>query len=56
MKKYRIVCNWPSEVWEVQRKALDNPYLNEWRTAYLCSGKGCDGYNEAKKWLKDNDK
>lgn len=52
-QKYRIVCNYPSEVWEVQ--ALIDGNLNLWKTAYLCSGKGCEGYVEAKLWLKNND-
>lgn len=54
MKKYMIVCNWPSEVWEVQE--LVDGDRNLWKTAYLCSGKKQAGYDEAHAWLKEHDK
>lgn len=56
MKNYRIICYWPSEVWAVQERVEKDDHTTDWMTAYNCSAKGEEGYNEAKNWLKDNDK
>jgi len=55
MKKYKIVCYWPSEKWAV----LEQVELNGkqiWRGRYICKAQKEEGYKEAKKWLKENDK
>jgi hypothetical protein len=51
MKNYRIVCYWPSEVWAVQERIS-----TDWMEVHRCVGKKQNGYEEAKNWLKDNDK
>lgn len=53
---YRIICYWPSEVWAVQEQVEKDDHTTDWMTAYHCSAKGEDGYKEAKKWLKENDR
>lgn len=54
-RKFRIVCNWPSEVWEVQQRVELDDHRTDWMTAYTCEGRKWDGYNKAKKWLKEHD-
>ena len=51
MKKYRIVCTWPNEEWLVQERISA-----DWMKAHRCTAKGKEGYEEAKQWLKENDK
>jgi len=55
-KKYRIVCTWPQEEWLVQERIEKTDHTADWMTAHHCIGKRWDGYNEAKQWLKENDK
>lgn len=56
MKNFRIICYWPSEVWAVLERIEKDDHTTDWMAAYHCSDKGKDGYNEAKNWLKENDK
>ena len=53
-KIYRIVCS-PNEVWSVQ-EMVETDYRSDWMEAYRCTAQGEAGYNEAKKWIKENDK
>lgn len=53
--KHRILCRWPHESWEVQEE-VNNNGKTDWMTIHHCEGKGDEGYKEAKKWLKDNNK
>lgn len=54
MKKYKIVCYWPSEEWAVLEQIGNNPCA--WNEAHLCQSKGEEGYKEAKHWIKENEK
>ena len=56
MKNYRIICYWPSEVWAVQKRIEKDDHTTDWMEVHRCINKRWDGYNEAKQWLKDNDK
>lgn len=54
MKKYKIVCYWPSESWAVLEQ-VDNNGKPDWMEAHRCEAKGKEGYEEAKAWIKDNE-
>ena len=56
MRKYRIVCTGPGEEWLVQERIDKDDHTADWMTAHHCICKRWDGYNEAKKWIKENDK
>ena len=51
-KKYRIVCEYPSDYWKVLELVM-NEFYGSWMCAYICEAKGKDGYEEAKKWIKE---
>ena len=47
MKKYKIICYWPSEEWAVlEQIGMD------WMEAHRCEAKGKEGYEEAKQWIE----
>ena len=56
MKNYRIICYWPSEDWAVQERIEKDDHTTDWMEVHRCESKGEEGYNEAKKWIKENEK
>lgn len=54
MSKYKIVYYWPSDIWAVKEQ-IESDGKTDWMEVHRCESKGENGYNEAKKWLKDND-
>lgn len=56
MKNYRIICYWPSEALAVQERIEKDDHTTDWMEVYRCTAKGEEGYNEAKKCIKENDK
>ena len=54
MKKYRIVCSWPGEIFVIQKRV--DALCNNWEIEHFCIEKGEAGYMEAKQWLKEHDK
>lgn len=55
MKNYRIICYWPSEAWAVL-EPIEFDGKPDWMEVHRCVGKKQNGYDEAKNWIKDNDK
>lgn len=56
MKKYKIVCYWPFEKWAVLEQVEKDDHTTDWMGVHICTAKGEDGYKEAKKWIKENEK
>ena len=55
MKRYKIVCLWPSEEWQI-KELVESDGRDNWMEVYRCTEKKEEGYEEAKKWLKEKDK
>lgn len=56
MKKYKIICYYPSDIWAVLEQVEKDDHTTDWSEAYRCKKKGKDGYIEAINWLiKKND-
>ena len=55
MSKYKIVCYCPSEVWAILERIEFNG-KQDWMEVHRCESKGEEGYNEEKKWIKENEK
>lgn len=51
-KRYRIVCEYPSDRWIVQEMVMDECY-GSWMSAHHCTAKGKEGYEEAKQWINE---
>lgn len=51
IKKYRIVCEYPSDQWTVQEQneLYGNPISV---VVHICELKGKEGYEEAKQWIE----
>lgn len=55
MIKYKIICYWPSEAWAVL-EPIEFDGKPDWMEVHRCTAKGEEGYNEAKQWIKENEK
>lgn len=56
MNKYKIICYYPSDIWAVLEQVEKDDHTIDWSEAHRCTSKGDDGYKEAKKWIKENEK
>jgi len=50
-KRYRIVCEYPSDQWRVD-ELVEFGWDRTWWEAHRCEAKGKEGYEEAKQWIE----